>query len=54
MTPLSASSTYTQMPLRHPSARVTFEAPGFPEPTVEMSIPFARAISVALGKVPRR
>jgi hypothetical protein len=31
---------------------VTFEAPGFPEPKVEMSIPLARAMRIALGNVP--
>ena len=34
--------------------RVTFDAPGLPEPTARMSMPLARAISAALGKVPIR
>ena len=42
------------MPLRQPSARVTLEAPGFPDPTVVMSMPLARATSAALGNVPSR
>jgi hypothetical protein len=50
---LPASSTYTHTPLRQPSARVTFDAPGLPEPNVEMSMPFARAIRIADGNVPR-
>src|SRR6056297_3351183 len=44
--PLPASSTYTHTPVRQPSARVTLEAPGFPEPNVEMRMP--------LGNVPSR
>lgn len=39
-------------PLAPTECAVTFDAPGFPEPNVEMSIPFARATRIALGKVP--
>jgi hypothetical protein len=34
--------------------RVTFDAPGLPDPTVRMSMPLARAINAALGNVPIR
>ena len=52
--PFAASSTKTSAPLRHPSALVTLDAPGFPEPIAVMSTPEARATSAALGKVPSR
>ena len=39
--PLSASRPNTHAPLRQPSARVTFEAPGLPDPNVAMSTPLA-------------
>ena len=52
--PLAASSTKTSAPLRQPSALVTLEAPGLPEPIAVMSTPEARATSAALGKVPSR
>jgi hypothetical protein len=34
--------------------RVTFDAPGLPEPAFVMSMPEADATSAALGNVPRR
>ena len=31
---------------------MTFDAPGLPEPNVEISMPLARAMRIALGNVP--
>ena len=40
------------MPFLQPRARVTFDAPGLPEPKEEISMPLARAMRIALGNVP--
>ena len=44
------SSSSTTKPAFHPSMRVTFDAPGFPEPSCVTSLPARRATMVALGE----
>ena len=37
-----------------PSSRATLLAPGLPEPTVVISMPFDFAIRIAMGNVPQK
>ena len=52
MAPFIPSRTNTATPQRVPITRATFDAPGFPDPTVVMSMPRLRATMAALGNVP--
>ena len=51
---LAMSIKKTASPTFHPRLRITFDAPGLPEPTVVMSRFFRPATIAALGKVPKK
>lgn len=52
--PFMASAISTMSPARQPSMRLTFEAPGLPEPSAVTSCPPALPTMTAVGKVPRK
>ncbi len=54
ITPFMASAISTMSPARQPRIRLTFEAPGLPEPSAVTSRPPALPTMTAVGKVPRK